>query len=492
MTISYFFPCSLVKIAKSVSRLPPKLKTKLYQSRAKPSGAVDQPPTDDSHENLVSSSQNRRVPPHSLVNDSVGQLETSAQKLEQEGDLSPKNVNARKADDSMLMAVPEVAHAIDQIANYFGSTQPSLEESSGAQADQLVIVETESVPHNQQKNNVEIPTPSEPEVGSLSSLGGDVGNDGNPSSSTSIGLLSHETIGRLAGEIAEQIAGASLVRPDDKEVNVPSYAPEKCSAHDSGYTEGLTTVQPIQGVALLPDQEGATDICMSVGIGDVKKLNNILVTEKDIFGSPCKRDDFSDGVDIICEPCDMSLEVTAVDDKGCKVYSAGSEGAMVDSGEAEGDGGRNSPNGNSAMDIDFDGDPSSSPGSSHGETCVVEAGSGCSKNLSDDKFIEADCKGGEATVEGSVSVDGEVNAGLEGGDGIYEAGDGICEDGYGNGGKQNASIDGTGDIRTGHTVEDKRTMEEFQKLTSMADDILVAGKIPNSCYQSLIMLNHVI
>ena len=451
------------------------MKTKLYQSRALPKEATDQPQApDSSRQNHVTASEKPRD--HSnVLKDHVGQLDTLSHEFEQEAGSVTKNVDDRK-DDSMLTTVPEVKRAIGQIANYFGSMQPILEEpilDEFSVTDQLVEAETGSGSHMNQCDSVEKSTLSESEIGSLTSFR----DDSDLGTSTAIGLLSHETIGRLAGEIAEQIAGTYIVKSDDKDVKVPSYAPEKCSTHDSGYTECVACVKHVDGVALLPDQERGSDNCVSVGVGDIEVLTNVLVTEKDIFGSPCHRDSCSDDVNVTSEPCKMSLEVMAVEQGGSSA-SAGCEDSKIGCGEG------------GSMDecnvFGRDNAASNCSASSGGVRGAVEAGSdGALIDANFEGSVEAgeDSVGGvlekvshdSKIVVGSVGVfekvsnDSEIEAGCVGDERILEASSG-------DGGDRNVNLDGPSDKGIAYPLDDQRTMEEFQKLTSMEDDIPFSGK----------------
>ena len=388
---------------KSVTRLPPKLKTKLYQSKTVPKEAAG-----------LSSS--------STASCNIGLLETSK---------CVKNLDA-KSEDQLLNTVPDVEQAIGQISNYFGGIQPSLDSS---EAPSCQYVNTEPVkpthPHLDQKNGKEVQsTTSESEVEVKTSLGDNEGGDRNINISTAIGQLSHETIGRLAGEIAEQIAGASRAPLGGENVKVPSYAPEKCSTNDSGYLKSLTCVEPNRGGVLLPKEESKSEQHESHSIGNVQMLKNVLVTEKDIFGSPHRSSCSSLG----------NIEKSSV--SSCEIEEK--------------------------CDVCDDSDAGIG-----GSSC------GSSEDCSLAKF-ESDVFEKAGRVDRKVESDSDDGGGIEVSKevvGITGSSDSCCGDGDDGKGSVVGSSDGTC-----YTLEHNKTREEFQKLTSIEEDSPLFGKNLYFCH----------
>lgn len=199
-----------------------------------------------------------------------------------------------KGEGSPVEAVPQVVQAIGQISNYFGSTPAQSSGQPATVAGQQLAGRPEELAEQ----------PGEPagqENTEVLDTGGKAAVSGAKVSShvtsqqenTTIGLLSYEDIGSLAGEIAQQFQDGEE-EASKEETEVPSYAPEKCSTSDSSYSSKL---EPGKGSPLpittlpLPEAGG------SVGEAEVSKLEGMLVSEKDIFGAalPDDTDDEGEG-----------------------------------------------------------------------------------------------------------------------------------------------------------------------------------------------------
>lgn len=415
--LSLFISFSGHLTVKSASKLQ-QLKVKLPLSRPLLEG-VNRPASSEldlvSGPHLGSLSQ-------SLVKEPIGKLvEASAQELTNKAGPSSRTVDENRAGkvDSSLAAVPEVAQAIGQIANYFGCTHPSPEKSTPVR--EVIVLQ----PANTEDKEPASDTLLKQKCDSVARESPTSFSDGvHGEASTTIGLLSHETIGRLAGEIAEKIAVADQAQPKD-DVNMPIYAPEKCSTHDAGYTEGVTDMQLIQEETLLTQQEKNTDSDSSI-VGDIKKLTNVLVTEEDIYGCPLR-----EGGEDITEPCDMEMENKDVDAGGSgadHLHAAGCD-AKDGSGDILLHDKRDSLSKHVVMSDCFEARLGGSADWCDGGGCGFETASdeGVTKKLS------ADFGCGEGTNDGGCSGNGKF------------------------------------DKEIGYTLEDQRNMDEFQKLTAMEE-----------------------
>lgn len=203
---------------------------------------------------------------------------------------------AERGEGPLVEDVPQVVQAIGQISNYFGSTPALYSERPVDVAGQPLAgrpaelagrpAELADQPGEPAGRQVETPGQINTEVldtgGKADVSGAKVsGHVTSQHENTTIGLLSHEDIGRLAGEIAQQF------REDGKEeAQVPSYAPEKCITSDNGYA---SKQEPGKGsplpITTLPVPEA----------GEVSKLEGMLVSEKDIFGATLPEDDEEEG-----------------------------------------------------------------------------------------------------------------------------------------------------------------------------------------------------
>lgn len=210
---------------------------------------------------------------------------------------------------ALLSAVPQVVEAIGQISNYFGASaeHSSMAEPAGQQA----------TPGQSYKNAVSCEIAGQQSGESGEEVGVQSAN------STTIGQLSHDVIGRLAGEIAQHLQGGSekvcqavvmatevpISAAPDKCITtdadeVPSYAPERCIATDAGY--GTREDIGTHGNSALSALDAAKD-----GNDEVSKLEGILVSEKDIFGGPMPKDNGSDNDDdaVVEEGFDDAVEM---------------------------------------------------------------------------------------------------------------------------------------------------------------------------------------
>lgn len=170
------------------------------------------------------------------------------------------NTSADSAEKHLIKAVPQVVEAIGQISNYFGSAPSGHPAEPSGQPE-----EVRESSRALQPGVKEVTAPGSGTVGEVSQLG-----------STAIGHLSHESIGRLAGEIAKKLDHGG---DGGNSADLPSYAPEKCIASDSGYVTATAAGKgsPVEPAHAAVDEGGAES--------GVDKLKDILVSEKDIFGA---------------------------------------------------------------------------------------------------------------------------------------------------------------------------------------------------------------
>ena len=298
-------------------------------------------------------------------------------------------------ESAILKAVPEVVEAIGQISNYFGSSAGRLDEVVVGQ-EKTTIADMEVVEKACPK-----------------------GTNEGPSGRTAIGQLSHETIGRLAGEIAERLGKTIGDRKEQgSNTNVPSYAPEKCvtvSSKGSCEEDDLKTgVREVKGD----------------GRPQVDKLQEMLVTEREIFGGRMSggEEEMVDGEGEVDDPMEVVeglhdqvlCDPVVVDDEVCGVDKHDS----VEAGSLS----------------DFDGESDFDSGAdSDGDT----GGGG-------DKGKEGMEGGGDSKVE----MDDEYEVGGEG--------DNITEEAHGGGDTLSLS--------------QEKMKENFMKITSMNVDISLRGE----------------
>lgn len=201
------------------------------------------------------------------------------------------------SDESLVKTVPQVVGAIQQISNYFGSTFTGHStELEGCPKEKSGQSQLQALPQEKAGHLSDVA----PESNKGHTSTGAVGQSAPQHGSTAIGQLSHESIGRLAGEIAEQLVQDGDDDGDDNG-DIPSYAPEKCIAGYSGEGDGKGS--PVELAPLLAK-------------GGVSKLENILVSEKDIFGAP-----LPEGMDDSSEDEDMGDTADMGDTIGDIAYS---------------------------------------------------------------------------------------------------------------------------------------------------------------------------
>ena len=231
-----------------------------------------------------------------------------------------------KGEGPPVEAVPQVVQAIGQISNYFGSTpaqssgqpvaipgqqlagcpaglagQPKeqagrSEEPAGRSEEQAGWSEEPAGRSEEQAGRqVEIPGANTEvlDTGGKSAMSGAKvsGHVTSQHENTAIGLLSHEDIGRLAGEIALQFREGEEEGEEacKEEAGVPSYAPEKCITGYAARKQEPGKGSPLP-ITTLPIPEAGG----SVRDAEVSKLEGMLVSEKDIFGAILPEDDTDD------------------------------------------------------------------------------------------------------------------------------------------------------------------------------------------------------
>ena len=190
-----------------------------------------------------------------------------------EGDGVKEEGGGRKGE-SLMKAVPQVVEAIGQISNYFGASAG--QATALEQPYETVVI----------REGAEQPVARQP--GDSGTAAGDStaeakGQSEPEQDSTAIGQLSRDTIGRLAGEIAQHLKGSSEepCKEGSAATEVPSYAPEKCITSDGAYSR----VEPGKGSL----HEDTVELAPEVGsdrADGVSKLEGMLVSEKEIFGGP--------------------------------------------------------------------------------------------------------------------------------------------------------------------------------------------------------------
>lgn len=183
--------------------------------------------------------------------------------------------------ESLKKTVPEVVGAIEQISNFFGSSS----SSSGQ--------------HDLSKGHPK-DTPKRPKgTSELSSKEAEVvGQSAAQQESTAIGKLSRESIGRLADQIAEQLAAQDPGGDSSNPGDIPSYAPEKCIAGYGGEGDGKVSPDRLPQLSTKQKEEEG-----------VNKLKGLLVSEKEIFGEELPEHSDSDEE----AACDMADDMAEPD-----------------------------------------------------------------------------------------------------------------------------------------------------------------------------------
>lgn len=175
--------------------------------------------------------------------------------------------------ESLMKAVPQVVEAIGQISNYFGT---SAEQgcASGQLYENVVTCERSGQSVSRWPDDSSTAASDNTDANGQSQSAPEQG-------STAIGQLSHDAIGRLAGEIAEHLRGNSEkpCKEGSAAAEVPSYAPEKCLTGGGAYGK----VEPGKGSL---DVDAAEPVLEVGGGGGVSKLEGMLVSEEEIFGGP--------------------------------------------------------------------------------------------------------------------------------------------------------------------------------------------------------------
>lgn len=185
--------------------------------------------------------------------------------------------------ESLTEAVPQVVQAIGQISNYFGA-------SGGQASGQHVSGHQPETPGQPYENVVSCEGTKQSVGVSDEPVSKDQSAEGQSASkqaSTTIGHLSHDAIGQLAGEIAQNLKGnAEKASKDVATTEVPSYAPEKCIT--TGYSDGQDPGKgsPHKNIKPALDKTGGNE---------VRKLEGMLVSEREIFGAQlAEEESFSD------------------------------------------------------------------------------------------------------------------------------------------------------------------------------------------------------
>lgn len=186
------------------------------------------------------------------------------------------------SEESTMKPVPDV-DAVGHVSNYFGSTASGHSDRVPGHSDGISGHLVENPEQLSGATGRSDDGKCDEEVsgdGGSEEKGPNVSVEGN----TAIGHLSKETIGRLAGQIAEQLSGNTCdqVAETDR-TELPSYAPEKCMSGFVGERDGKGSSLE-HGTAGLEETEAR-------GSGHVTKLEGMLVSEKDIFGCD---DDYDD------------------------------------------------------------------------------------------------------------------------------------------------------------------------------------------------------
>ena len=227
---------------------------------------------------------------------------------------TPGLVNpAKKEATGLVKAVPQVVDALGQISNYFGS--------SLAAGQPEAAKKQHGDPSEQEQRSGDITQPAQGTMDTMPLGSTEVKgeSESNKGGSTAIGQLSHEAIGRLAGAIAEQLTETVDPPNNDGDVisELPSYAPEKCIA-EQGDGKGSSIE--------LSTTAGGVGGCGD----DMSKLQDILVSEREIFGAPLPDESDSEGEGGGCENEDVGTVDTkdtfphAEDDEKCSPGAMGS------------------------------------------------------------------------------------------------------------------------------------------------------------------------
>ena len=259
-----------------------------------------------------------------------------------------------KGEGPPAEAVPQVVQAIGQISNYFGSTPAQSSGQPVAVPGQQLAgcpaglagqpkeqagrsEEPAGQPEEQAGRQVEIPGANTEvlDTGGKSAVSGAKvsGHVTSQHENTAIGLLSHEDIGRLAGEIALQFREGEGEGEEacKEEAGVPSYAPEKCITGYAARKQEPGKGSPLP-ITTLPIPEAGG----SVRDAEVSKLEGMLVSEKDIFGAILPEDDTDDDEGEGLGDADMDMVDCGDGDHGDGSHGDGSHG---DGSHGDGDSG---------------------------------------------------------------------------------------------------------------------------------------------------------
>ncbi len=330
---------------------------------------------------------------------------------------------------------PEVVvEAIGKISNYFGSTTTA-PPSSPSSSTTITSTTTTSSSSSTTTTLVSL-TSQEREQ----SCGAKTDEE-----NTTIGKLSHEVIGRLAGEMAEQLVGTASEACPVEVVHeeAPCYAPEKCSVPYATEESGNVS-----------SAEMATSSEVAPYEPEMAKLEDILVTQKDIFGSPSNNKLVSDE-EIVPVLCASELK----EDSG-GVYETGisvSGGDGDDAGKSDGGG--------------FD--------------AVISGGGG---GGDDDRLHDGgagiDVSGGGECGGFDAGIDVSSGGDYIGDGGGYDSGGGggdlSNDDDIGHAGDDVAMDTTTSAASYVNTLEDERKIiEEFNRITSFSEENIAGGKETN-------------
>ena len=211
---------------------------------------------------------------------------------------SPGPTSSGDGGSGLVNTVPQVVDAIGQISNFFGSST-AVETTEVTSSEQQAGPSGHPQGEGQSCDSTRPPQSGVPSDVDPSEVKGQPPGEADGSGSISIGQLSRESIKRMAGAIAEQLAdpvAESMEEGGHQQSDLPSYAPEKCLARQGG-GKGSPVKLPASSARDVKERKD-----------DISKLKDILVSEKEIFGGPLPDESDSDDDNFGTDSTQMAVD----------------------------------------------------------------------------------------------------------------------------------------------------------------------------------------